>query len=245
MKNLKQYKEKKDLLNTLAQYLCDFSEEAINDHGQFNLVLSGGNSPKALYRLLASNAYKNKIDWKRTYFFFGDERFVPEENVERNSRMAKQTLFTPLRIPTSHIFAVDTSESPEKTAENYTETIVTHFKGNPIAFDCILLGLGEDAHTASLFPNTSVLKETNAEVVSVYVKKLNSYRITMSAPLINAAKHIVFLVFGQSKAKAVFHVLYDKKGSAQHYPAKLIHPEKGELFWFVDAEAMEYSNMKK
>ena len=211
-----------ELLNALAKAICDASKEAIAARGQFNFVLSGGSSPRKLYELLASNAYKNEIDWDKTYFFFGDERFVPENDSQRNSLMAKQTLFDPLKIDDSHIFKVDTSVSSEVAAESYAETIATHFEKTPVEFDFILLGLGDNAHTASLFPHTSVLEETEATIRSVFVKEVNMDRITMTAPLINQAKHIAFLVFGKDKAEAVYRVLDDKSGTTKEYPARLI-----------------------
>lgn len=231
------FKDVDELIQTLANVICGISKEAIAARGQFNFVLSGGSSPRKLYELLASSTYKTKIDWSKTYFFFGDERFVPENDVQRNSLMAKMALFEPLNIPESHIFKVDTSDSPEKSAQNYAKRIETHFQKKPIKFDFILLGLGDNAHTASLFPNTSVLDETEATVKSVFVEELGMNRITMTASLINQANHIAFLVFGKNKAEAVYHVLKDKTGSAKQYPARLISVEKNKTEWFLDTAA--------
>lgn len=226
-----------ELIRELANYIQSVAQEAIASHGQFNFVLSGGSSPRRLYELLSSADYKDKIDWKNTYFFFGDERFVPENDEERNSLMAKKALFDPLKIPDSHIFKVDTTGSPEEAAKNYFATLSKHFKQNPIQFDLILLGLGDDAHTASLFPSTSVLEEKEATIRSVYLKDKDVYRITMTAPLINQAKHLAFLVFGKDKAEAVAHVLEGTVGSEHHFPARLIRPQTAENQWFMDAEA--------
>ena len=237
MKDLEIYEDIDDLIKALAETICEASKEAISARGQFNFVLSGGSSPKKLYKLLSSIAYKDKIDWNKTYFFFGDERFVPENNSQRNSLMAKQTLFEPLKISESHIFNIDTTGSPEEAALNYAETIVTHFQNKPINFDFILLGMGDDAHTASLFPNSSVLKESMATIKSVFVKEVAMYRITMTAPLINQARHIAFLVFGKNKSGAIRHVLQDSKSSPLQYPARLILPKNGQLHWFLDTHA--------
>lgn len=235
--DLEIYKDEDDLISALAKVICDASEEAIAARGQFNFVLSGGNSPRKLYELLASKAYKKKIDWGKTYFFFGDERFVPKNDSQRNSLMAKKVLFDPLRIDASHIFNVDTTDSPEEAAQNYAETISAHFPKRRIEFDFILLGLGDNAHTASLFPNTSVLNDTQATIKSVFVKEVDMYRITMTAPLINQSNHIVFLVFGKDKADAVFHVLEDKSGSPTQFPARLIHSDERKVQWFLDTAA--------
>ena len=235
--DLEIYKDENDLINALGEAICKVSEEAISTRGQFNFVLSGGSSPRKLYKLLASKTYRNKINWKKTYFFFGDERFVPENDSQRNSLMAKEVLFDPLKISKSHIFNVDTTGSPEEAAQRYADSITTHFKKEPVEFDFILLGLGDNSHTASLFPNTSVLEETEATIKSVFVKEVDMYRITMTAPLINQSKHIAFLVFGEDKAEAVYRVLEDKSGSTQEYPARLIASEEKKVQWFLDIAA--------
>ncbi|QAA83092.1 6-phosphogluconolactonase [Aequorivita sp. H23M31] len=226
-----------EMINSLAQLIKKSSQEAISTRGQFNFVLSGGSSPKRLYELLASEPFKNSMDWPNIYFFFGDERYVPENDSQRNSLMAKETLFDRLNISDSNIFMVDTTYSPSKAAQNYNKTINLHFNNKPVHFDFILLGLGDNAHTASLFPFTSVLDETKPTVKSIFVDELDMYRITMTAPMINRARQIAFLVFGKDKADAVSHVVLKTKYWPQHYPAQLISPRKGELFWFLDIEA--------
>lgn len=236
--DLEIFKDIEDLTNALAKTICDAAEEAITARGQFNFVLSGGSSPRKLYKLLASKAYKNKIDWSKTYFFFGDERFVPKDDPQRNSLMAKEVLFDPLKISESHIYNVITTGTPEESAQRYADSIAAHFEKKPVEFDFILLGLGYNAHTASLFPNTSVLEETEATVKSVFVKEVDMYRITMTAPLINQARHIAFLVFGEDKAEAVYQVLNGTSGSPQLYPARLIKSDQKKVQWFLDTAAV-------
>ena len=244
MKDLEIYNNTEDLIKALAEVICKSSKDAIDTRGQFNFVLSGGSSPRKLYELLASKAYRHKMDWNNTYFFFGDERYVPENDSQRNSMMAKESLFDPLNIGESHIFKVDTTGSPEEAAQNYATAITTHFQKKPIVFDFILLGLGDNAHTASLFPNTTVLKETKATIKSVFVEDVEMYRITMTAPLINQARQVAFLVFGEGKAEAVYHVLHNNGHSPLQYPAKLIHPNKGCLYWFLDIKAFTVIEQK-
>lgn len=234
---LQVYKEVNELINALAKVIRKSSQEAIDTRGQFNFVLSGGSSPRRLYELLASSTYRNTIDWSHTYFFFGDERFVAENDPQRNSLMAKEVLFDPLKISKSHIFNVNATGSPEEAAQRYAESIAAHFQKKPVEFDFILLGLGDNAHTASLFPNTSVLEETEATIKSVFVKEVDMYRITMTAPLINQAKQIAFLVFGKEKADALFSVLEDKSGSSKQYPARLIKSHQKKVRWFMDTAA--------
>lgn len=237
MNELKIYKDKNDLLNALAETICDSARKAIIARGQFNFVLSGGSSPKSLYELLASEKFKNKIDWDSTYFFFGDERFVPKNDPQRNSVMAEKALFEPLKIKDSQIFRVDTTASPEKSAEKYAESTAKHFANKPVEFDFILLGLGDNSHTASLFPNTAVLQETEATIKSEFIEEVNMNRITMTAPLINQARQIAFLVFGKDKATAVYHILKNKEGSIEEYPARLIQQDKNKILWFLDSDS--------
>ncbi|WP_312818125.1 6-phosphogluconolactonase [Kaistella carnis] len=237
MQHLKIYKDVDEVIESLANVICDSAEESIKNRGVFNFVLAGGGSPKKLYELLASDAYKNKIDWRKTYFFFGDERFVPENDEERNSLMVKKALLDPLNIQKSHIFNVDTTTTPGEAAMKYWEVIKSHFKDGPIQFDFILLGLGDDSHTASLFPQTSVLEETEATIKSVWVEEVDRYRITMTAPLINQARQIAFLVFGAGKAEAVYHILEDQSGSSAEYPARLITKDPQKVTWFLNEAA--------
>lgn len=235
--NIKIYNDSDELIKALAQAVCDAAVEAISARGQFNFVLSGGSSPKKLYKLLTTKPYKKQIDWEKTYFFFGDERFVPKGNSQRNSLMAKKSLFDALKIPKSHVFKVDTTGSPEEAAQKYAESIADHFQKTPVEFDFLLLGIGDNAHTASLFPHTDVLNESEPTVKSVFVKEVDMYRITMTAPLINQARNVAFLVFGKDKSEAVFQILEDKTGSAAQYPARLINSDDHKVVWYMDTEA--------
>lgn len=235
--NLNIYNTVDEVMVAVTNAICHASELAIKKRGQFNFVLSGGSSPRKLYELLASKTYHNKIAWNKTYFFFGDERFVPENDPQRNSLMAKEILFDPLKITKSHIFNVNTTSSPEEAAQKYEDIIISHFQTKPIEFDFILLGMGDNSHTASLFPHTSVLKETEATVKSIFVKEVDMYRITMTAPLINQARNIAFVVFGEEKSEAVFHVLKDQSGSDEQYPARLIQRQNQKVQWFIDKTA--------
>ncbi|NCA85910.1 MAG: 6-phosphogluconolactonase [Clostridia bacterium] len=231
------FKQVDELENALAKTIQSVAQAAVAARGQFNFVLAGGNSPRRLYELLSSDAFKNNIAWSNTWFFFGDERFVPANDQQRNSLMAKEALFDPLKIEPSHIFTVDTNRSPSAAAQHYSETIATHFHHKPVHFDFVLLGLGDDAHTASLFPFTSVLQATEPTVQAVFLKEKDIYRITMTAPLINQARHIAFMVYGKNKAEAVAHVLKSSVDLPQQYPAQLIRPTSGQVHWFLDEQA--------
>ncbi len=228
-----------ELLNSLAGFLIKSANEAIEEKGMFILGLSGGNSPKKLYELLASEAYRYEVDWSKVYFLFGDERYVPLDNPESNALMVQNTLFGSLVISKSHIFTVDTSLSPEAAAQDYHRKIKSFFASNPIQLDFILLGLGDNVHTASLFPYSSVLSDKEAAVRAVFIEELKTYRITFTAPLINQANKIAFLVYGEDKAEAVAHAL-GKNKNPEKYPAQLIHPEHGSVYWFLDEKAAKW-----
>ena len=228
------FKTVQELLMAVADYFVTVAQSSISSRGEFNVVLSGGSSPKRLYEMLASSDLKHQVEWDKVHFFFGDERYVPANDPENNALMVKKALFDPLNISLSNIFAVDTSLSPEEAAKKYALTINDHFRNQKIRFDLILLGLGDNSHTASLFPYTSVLSNKSASVKAVSLE--NVYRITMTAPLINQARNIAFLVYGEAKAESVHHVL-ENELNEKKYPAQLIQPGDGELRWYLDEAA--------
>ncbi|QNK61384.1 6-phosphogluconolactonase [Pedobacter sp. PAMC26386] len=234
--NLLIYKTKSELLKDLADYIIAIAEKAIAEKDCFNFVLTGGNSPKDLYEML-STEYREKLDWSKVYFFIGDERNVPPGHENYNGLMAKKSILSPLNVAADHIFFVDTTLAPEKAAIEYAKAITTHFDGADLAFDLILLGMGDDGHTASLFPGTDILTSKEVTVESVFVEKLATYRISFTAPLINKAKNIAFLVFGEAKAEALKHVIEDQPKNTQLYPSELINPIDGSLTWFLDSDA--------
>ncbi|MCX2480425.1 6-phosphogluconolactonase [Pedobacter sp. MC2016-15] len=234
--NLLIYKTKNELLKDLAEYIITIGEKAIAEKDCFNFVLTGGNSPKELYSLLATE-YRDKLDWTKVFFFIGDERNVPPGHESYNGLMARKSIIDPLNVAADHVFFVDTTLAPEKAAIEYAKEITTHFDGADLSFDLILLGMGDDAHTASLFPGTEVLGNKDVTVDSVFVEKLDTYRITFTAPLINKAKNVAFLVFGESKAEAIKHVIEDQTKNTALYPSQLIDPIDGGLTFFLDSEA--------
>lgn len=229
------FKSEQELLEKLAGFFITVAQQSILAKGRLSVALSGGSSPKKLYELLASD-YKNNLEWNKVYFFFGDERYVSHTDPNSNYLMVKKTLFDPLVISETNIFPVDTSVEPEVAAQKYTEVIKDFFKKEEMRFDLVLLGLGDNSHTASLFPDTSVLYDELPCVKEVYLHDQKVYRITLNAPLINMAHHITFLVYGEGKAAAVHHVIEDKQ-DIKCFPAQLIKPVDGELQWFLDSAA--------
>ncbi|MGO4875496.1 6-phosphogluconolactonase [Pedobacter psychrotolerans] len=234
--NLLIYKTLEELNQDLADYVIKIAEMSIEENDRFNFVLTGGSSPKALYHLLATEC-EHRIDWEKVYFFFGDERNVPSTDENYNGLMAKKTLLDPLGIKEDHIFYVNTKLAPEKAAIEYKKSIDKHFNGEDPAFDLILLGMGDDAHTASIFPHTTLVKDQEVDVSAVFVEKLNTYRISFTAPLINKADNVAFLVFGENKAEALKHVINDEEKNFDLYPSQLIDPIDGKLTWFTDEAA--------
>jgi 6-phosphogluconolactonase len=233
--NLNVFKSEQEVLQRLAEFFITVAQQSISANGRFSVALSGGSSPKKLYELLASN-YKNNLEWNKVYFFFGDERYVSHTDPNSNYLMVKRALFDPLVISETQIFPVDTSVEPKVAAEKYTEVIRDFFKKEEMSFDLVLLGLGDNSHTASLFPNTPVLNDELPSVKEVYLEDQKVYRITFNAPLINLAHRITFLVYGEGKAAAVHDVIEDKQ-NIKFFPAQLIKPIDGELHWFLDRPA--------
>ena len=230
------YNSPAETIQHLADYFITIAKACVEDKGRFTVALSGGSSPKKLYELLSSEVYKNAIDWSKVYFFFGDERYVPLTDKESNYLMAKKALFEPMQIADDHVFAVDTSLPPDDAAQDYKSRMQVFFGNESIKLHLVLLGLGDNSHTASLFPRTTVLRDKVPAVKALFVEEINAYRVTMNAPMINNARHVAFLVYGKEKAVAVHHILQDKT-DIEKYPAQLINPAKGELVWFLDNEA--------
>lgn len=225
-----------ELYKAFADFFVKCAQEAIHTNNRFSVALSGGSSPKKLYELLASEAYRKQIDWTKVYFFFGDERYVEHTHPDSNYLMAKNAFLDALNISESQVCKVDTSLDPESAALYY-ERFICKFFGKETRFDLVILGLGDDAHTASLFPGTSIIWVYEELVKEVYLEDKAVYRISMTASLINKAKHIAFMTFGANKADAMKAVFEAPKDVAK-YPAQLIHPKNGDLQWFVDEAAV-------
>ena len=230
--------ERVDEVNhTLAELFVKIANESIKENGRFTLALTGGSSPVQLYKTLATEPYLERVDWDRVFVFWGDERWVPLNDSRSNARMAFETLLDHVPVPENQVFPMwGEGKEPKQFAEEY-ENQLKLVLGEAGRFDLILLGMGEDGHTASLFPGTEVLEEQERWVKAYYLEPQQMYRITLTSPLINRAKQIVFLAFGENKAAALREVLEGKR-DYQQYPAQLIDPvEGGEVHWFVDKAA--------
>ncbi|HEX7332400.1 MAG TPA: 6-phosphogluconolactonase [Pyrinomonadaceae bacterium] len=194
---------------------------------RFNIALSGGSTPKVLYQLLAEEPFRAQVPWGRTHFYWSDERHVPPDHPDSNYRMAHEAMLSRVPVPESNVHRVR-SENPnaQEAADEYEKIVVPRL-------DLILLGLGGDGHTASIFPGSEVLHETKRLVAAPWVEKLNTYRITMTLPLLNNGASVLFLVSGKEKAEIVKEVLEGPK----KYPAQYVQPANGELIWMLDRDA--------
>ncbi len=217
-------------------FIIEVAKSAVEARGRFVISLSGGHTPEQLYALLSKPPFSDQIPWNKTFVFWGDERFVPSNNEENNAHMARLLLFNRINIPQSNINPIPVGRQPLIAVEEYENTINAFFKNEPPQFDLVLLGLGANGHTASLFPGTDVVSDTTHLVREVYVGEQKMFRITMTASLINQAHNIVFLVTGNEKA-GILKTVLTASYQPDKYPAQLIKPVNGNLYWFVDSGA--------
>ena len=228
-----------ELFAAAAEEMVRAANEAVTQRGRFTIALSGGSTPKSLYNLLATNA-RTVLPWDRMFFFWGDERHVPPTDPESNYRMAEETMLSKIPVAAGNVFRMAT-ENPDAAAaaEAYEQTLRKFFQlgpGEVPTFDLILLGMGPDGHTASLFPNTAGLQEKSRLVIANWVDKLKTSRLTLTLPVLNAARCVVFLVSGTDKA-TVLRTVLEEDVPAEQYPSKLVRPGNGKLIWLVDRAA--------
>jgi 6-phosphogluconolactonase len=217
------------------------AEEAVAARGRFSVALSGGSTPRSLYQLLSGRPNRLRVDWASVDFFWGDERCVSPESADSNFRMVSEAMLEKIAVLDSRIHRMEAERDDlEAAAQEYQETIAQVLEvpaeGPPPALDLVLLGMGTDGHTASLFPHTQALQETVRWVVPNEVPQLSTHRMTMTAPLINAARAVIFLVVGTSKTNPLASVLAGPSQPEQ-FPSQLIAPQNGTLSWLVDEAA--------
>ncbi len=236
------YPSLEDLSRAAAEYICEIAEGAIKERGIFTFVLSGGTTPRLLYDKLAKEPYASRVDWQHTHLFWGDERCVPSDNPDSNFSLAFQTLISRVDLPPSNIHRIPAATGSAKAvAAEYEKTLREFFQ--PAAesdsstsfpsFDLVLLGMGVDGHTASLFPGDEALEERTSWVVAVEGTSASPPvpRITLTLPVINEAKCVLFLVSGSSKLKVLQEILNNPHTAT--YPAAQVQPS-GKLLWFID-----------
>ena len=226
---------------TAAEMMVSLALKRVKSKESFAVALSGGSTPKNMFAMLANDAaLRSQMPWDRVHFFWGDERHVPPDHTDSNYRMTNEAMLSRVPVPPENIHRIR-AENPDagKAAEDYEQELRGFFKLETEQlppFDCVFLGMGPDGHTASLFPGTKALHERQRLVVSNWVDKFQSYRITMTAPVLNNADIVIFLVSGEEKAEPLREVLEGEK-QTDLFPSQLIEPTHGKLLWLVDQAA--------
>jgi len=227
------FDNKEMMSDKLASWICDIVEETLKKQEFFSMVLSGGETPKLLYEKLAAPEYKNKINWKHIHVFWGDERVVPFSDDRNNAKMAFDILLDKVDIPANQIHIMRTDIQPNFAVDEYRKLLHTFFDSSSYSFDLVLLGMGSDGHTLSLFPGSPIINEHVHWVNAVYNEKQQMYRITLMPLIVNKSAQIAFMVSGENKAKVLKEVLEGAR-DPEELPAQSIVPVEGELHWFLD-----------
>jgi 6-phosphogluconolactonase len=228
-----------ELFEAAAEEVVRAAKEAVAQRGRFTIALSGGSTPKSLFNLLATNA-RTVLPWDRMFFFWGDERHVPPTDPDSNYKMAEETMLSKIPVAAGNVFRI-AAENPDAAAaaESYEKTLQKFFALQPgefPRFDLILLGMGPDGHTASLFPGSAGLQEKSRLVIANWVDKFKTHRLTFTLPVLNAAACVAFLVSGTDKAPAL-HAVLESDAPGEQYPSKLVRPSDGKLIWLIDRAA--------
>jgi 6-phosphogluconolactonase len=242
--NMLIYTDADGVARAAADRFVEIAQAAIAERGRFTVALSGGSTPRRMYELLASVEYRNRVSWASVHIFFGDERCVPPTDPESNYRMAVEAMISRLPIPAQHTHPMKCEDDPVEGARLYEQELRSFFDAATAwpRFDLVLLGMGDDGHTASLFPGTPAISEQHAWVMANRVEKLKTFRITLTAPAINHAAHTLFMVTGAGKAERLAEVLYGPR-DPDRLPAQLIQPVDGSLTWLVDRAAASLLQM--
>lgn len=232
------YKSKEELSEAMASWMCEVIENTLKEQEYFTLVLSGGSTPQLLYKSLVSDKFKDKINWNRIHVFWGDERAVPYADERNNARMAHELLLNHVDIPASHVHIMRTDIEPNFSTDAYRKMLHDFFDNTSTTFDLVLLGMGDDGHTLSLFPGSPIIEDHKHWVNTVYNTDQAMYRITLMPKIVNRAVKIAFMAEGEKKAKMLQQVLQGPYEPSK-YPAQIIKPTEGELHWFVDEAAAQ------
>jgi len=235
--NVSVFDDAESLARAAAERFAELARESVAERGLFTVALSGGSTPRRIYELLAGEGLRGSVDWRGVHVFFGDERMVPPDSAESNYRMASEALLSKVEIPPENVHRIEGVGDAAANASAYESEMRVLFgdAGWP-RLDLVLLGMGDDGHTASLFPGTAALNEQSLWVAPNWVEKLGAWRVTLTAPVINAARHVIFLITGAGKAERLREVLKGERDPAR-LPSQLIRPSDGTLEWFVDRAA--------
>ncbi len=240
--------DSQQVAHAAAEYTIALAQQSIATSGRFVLALAGGSTPRMLYQVLASEQVAPRIAWQHVHVFWGDERCVPPDHAESNYRMAYESLLQHVPVPPAQVYRMRGEAAPEQAAAEYEHLVQTFFghqvgvaPAQPTAatattFDLVLLGMGDDGHTASLFPGSTAADEQERQVVATFVEKLGAWRLTLTAACINTAAHVLFLVTGAPKAERLRQVLHGAY-QPELLPVQRIKPVHGRLQWMVDEAA--------
>lgn len=231
-------RDQNEIFRRAADIFTSLASESIGSQGRFSVALSGGSTPKGMYSLLASDEYRNRIDWQNVHLFWGDERSVPPTHDQSNYRMANEAMISRVPVPAANVYRMEAERADiEAAAADYEAKMKRYFGGEGWPrFDLLLLGMGDDGHTASLFPGTKALNERERAVVVNWVEKFNTNRMTMTAPAINNSRTILFMAAGEAKRGPLKEVLKGARNT-DLYPSQLIEPVDGKVVWLVDEAA--------
>jgi 6-phosphogluconolactonase len=238
------YHDAEALSLAAAELFAAEARQSVLARGRFTIALAGGSTPRRTYELLAREPFIDQVPWQSTHIFWGDERCVPADDPRSNALMARQTLLDHIPIPLEQVHPMVCDRSPQQAAVKYEALLRDFFPNGHPRFDLVLLGLGENGHTASLFPGTAVLEEQQRWVAEVYVAEEGMHRLTLTAAAINQAALVVFLVSGSDKALILRKVLKEAQ-DPRSIPAKLIKPVDGGLLWLVDRDAARLLRQRK
>ena len=233
---LRRFADKEALSRAAAELFAAQAQAAVADHGRFVVLLAGGDTPRRTYERLAGEPFRSRIPWGQVHFFWGDERCLPAGDPERNETMARAALLDSVPLHPEQVHPIRCDQSPERAAAAYAAEMLDFFGTKPPCFDLALLGLGADGHTASLLPGSASLAEQERWTAVTRRPEESFSRVTLTAPLLNQAALVVFLVTGRNKAGVLRSVL-EASSPQPVVPAQLIRPLNGELHWFVDREA--------
>lgn len=236
-------KDAESLSLELAEWITSSIETTLQKQDKFTFVVTGGNSPKRLYELLAGSPYKERIEWNKVHIFWGDERAVPFTDERNNARMTYEHLLNKVPVVKENVHIMRTDIEPQQSAVEYEKILHDYFGEMGKSFDLVLSGMGDDGHTLSLFPGTAVVHEKKLWVDAFYLAPQQMFRITLTAPIVNRATKVAFLTFGSGKAHALKEVL-EGAYNPDLYPSQEIKPVQGELHWFVDDAAAALLNNK-
>ncbi|MCZ6801092.1 MAG: 6-phosphogluconolactonase [Nitrospirae bacterium] len=232
----------KELIQSVADEIVLQANTILQNQSMFTMALAGGSTPRDLYSLLALPSFQDQVPWKQIKVFWGDERHVPPDHQESNYRMAQETLLSHIPLPPSHVFRISGEEKDANQAAQQYEKILQQELASSThsipRFDLILLGMGPDGHTASLFPGTAAVHEKTRLVMAPWVEKFQTFRITLTPPILNQASQVMFLVSGANKAEILQSVL-EGPFIPDQFPSQMIRPTTGSLTWFIDQAAAQ------